>query len=235
MTLGIFDSGEGGNNLLRFARERNRADDIIFLCDRGRAPYGTKRDYELSGIVNENINRLKEMGAERIVIACCTACTVFGTVEDKVGVYPILSRAAKRAEKISKSKIAVIATGRTVASHAFGSAIKGREVVEIEAQPLVGIIDGGESDGAYSPSTERILYELLKRAEGADTLVLGCTHFSSLKGLAARVGAELGITNIVDAARVGAELVPKREGEGGIDYVFKTKNNGTPIALRQGW
>ena len=227
MTLGIFDSGEGGNNLLRFARLRNRRDDVIFLCDRGRAPYGTKRDFELSGIVNENISWLKRMGAERIIIACCTACTVFDTVEDKDGVYPILCRAARHAEDISKSKIAVIATGRTVASHAFKRAITRREVVEIEAQPLVGIIDGGECDGCYSPSTEKILYDLLSRTEGADTLILGCTHLSSIKGLAAKIGAEFGIKRVVDAAEVGAELMPSATGEGGIDYVFKTQNKSS--------
>ena len=105
MTLGIFDSGEGGNNLLRFARARNRGDDVIFLCDRGRAPYGTKRSFELSGIVNENVNWLKKMGAERVIIACCTACTVFDSIENKEGVYPILSTVAKRAAEISKTKI----------------------------------------------------------------------------------------------------------------------------------
>ena len=223
MTLGIFDSGEGGKNLLRFARARNRADDVIFLCDRGRAPYGTKRDFELSGIVNENLAWLRRMGAQRIIIACCTACTVFDSVEDKRGVYPILSRTARRAEELSKSKIAVIATGRTVASHAFARAISEREVVEIEAQPLVGIIDGGESDGALSPSTEKMLRELLQGARGCDTLILGCTHFSSIKGLAERLGAELGIRHVVDSAQIGAELIPTASGVGGIDYVFKTK------------
>ncbi len=227
MTLGIFDSGEGGGNLLRFARARNRRDDVIFLCDRGRAPYGTKRDYELSGIVNENISWLKGMGAQRIIIACCTACTVFDTVEDSDGVYPILSKTAKRAEEISKEKIAVIATGRTVASHAFSRVITEREVVEIEAQPLVGIIDGGECDERHSPATEKILYSLLEKAEGADTLILGCTHFSSIRTLAGRIGAGFGIKHIVDAAEVGAELVPRSSGDGGIDYVFKTKNNSS--------
>ena len=70
MTIGIFDSGEGGYNLLRHARRRNRRDDILFLCDRANSPYGTKRDFELSGIVNENVRLLKGMGAEKIIIAC---------------------------------------------------------------------------------------------------------------------------------------------------------------------
>ncbi len=223
MTLGIFDSGEGGANLLRFARARNKRDDIIFLCDRARAPYGTKRDYELSGIVNENIDRLKKMGAERIIIACCTACTVFDSIEDRKDVYPILYETAKRAERISDGKIAVIATGRTVSSHAFAHAVAQKEVTEIEAQPLVGIIDGGECDKKYSASTERMLYDLLKRVAGADTLILGCTHFSSLSNLIKRIGKDYGIRHVIDAAKVGAEFIPTCDGDGGVDYIFKTE------------
>ena len=228
MTYGIFDSGEGGANLLRFAREKNKADDIIFLCDRGRAPYGTKRDYELSGIVNENVDRLKKMGAEEVIIACCTACTVFDRIENVEDVYPILSETAKRAEEVSTDRIAVIATGRTVSSHAFANAIKTKDVIEIEAQPLVGIIDGGECDECYSPSTERLLYDLLRGCIGADTLILGCTHFSSLRNLIKRVGESFGIRRIIDSAEVGAELIRKADGDGGVDYIFKTKRTPTP-------
>ena len=230
MTYGIFDSGEGGANLLRFAREKNKADDIIFLCDRGRAPYGTKRDYELSGIVNENVDRLKKMGAEEVIIACCTACTVFDRIENVEDVYPILSETAKRAEEVSTDRIAVIATGRTVSSHAFANAIKTKDVIEIEAQPLVGIIDGGECDECYSPSTERLLYDLLRGCIGADTLILGCTHFSSLRNLIKRVGESFGIRRIIDSAEVGAELIRKADGDGGVDYLFKTKRTPTPIS-----
>ena len=229
MTIGIFDSGEGGANLLYHARKRNGSDDFIFLCDRGRAPYGTKRDFELSGIVNDNIANLKRMGAERVIIACCTACTVFDTVEDTAGVFPILYKTAKRAERISDGRIAVIATGRTVASHAFSRSIKKRDVIEIEAQPLVGIIDGGENDLCHSSATRRTVTSILSGARGADTLVLGCTHFSSLYRMISEIAKEMGIDHVVDAARVGAELVPKTVGSGGVDYIFKTNEGGKPI------
>ena len=225
MTLGIFDSGEGGHNLLRYLRARNRRDDVLFLCDRANAPYGTKRDYELSGIVNDNVNWLKKMGADRVIIACCTACTVYDSISDREEVYPILTATARAADRIAKGKIAVIATGRTVASHAFSHAMK-KESVEIEAQPLVSIIDSGESDSLHSKETEDVIRDILKKADGADTLVLGCTHFSSLKGLCRRIGRDYGIRHIVDAARVGATLLPRCDGEGGIDYVFNTKNKG---------
>ena len=222
MTLGIFDSGEGGNNLLRHARRRNKRDDILFLCDRANSPYGTKRDFELSGIVNENIRLLKGMGAEKIIIACCTACTVYDSLTDTEGVQPILEETARAAARVTDGKIAVIATGRTVASHAFKNALPRCEVTEIEAQPLVGIIDGGECDGQHTRGTEQILHDILKRGEGADTLILGCTHFSSLSALCRRIGREYGIRHIVDSARVGASLIPRAAGDGGTDYIIKT-------------
>ena len=222
MTIGIFDSGEGGHNLLRHARRRNKRDDILFLCDRANSPYGTKRDFELSGIVNENIRRLKDMGAERIIIACCTACTVYDSLTDTEGVLPILEETARAAERVAEHKIAVIATGRTVASHAFKNAISGCEVTQIEAQPLVGIIDGGECDKNHTKETVQILHDILKRGEGADTLILGCTHFSSLSGLCRKIGREYGIRHVIDSARVGATLIPRVSGDGGTDYIIKT-------------
>ena len=225
MTYGIFDSGEGGHNLLRYARMRNDRDDIIFLCDRARAPYGTKRDFELSGIVNDNIERLRRMGAERIIIACCTACTVFERIEDKSEVYPILPSTARVARGVTDGRIAVLATGATVRSGAFRRELGG-EVTEIAAQPLVALIDGGASDKQPTGELTAYLRELLERADGADTVILGCTHFSSVKGLIRQLGAERGIRRIIDAAEVGADLIDcaHEDGKIGIDYVINTKN-----------
>ena len=86
----------------------------------------------------------------------------------------------------------------------------------------VGIIDGGECDAHHSPATVGILRDILKKSEGADTLILGCTHFSSLKGLCRKIGREYGIRHIVDSARVGASLIPRAAGDGGTDYIIKT-------------
>ncbi len=225
MTLGIFDSGEGGYNLLRHARLRNNRDDVIFLCDRANSPYGTKREYELRHIVEENIATLKRMGAEKIIIACCTACTVYRDLADTEEVYPILGLAARVAERVSKREVAVIATGATVRSGEFARQINGRRVRQIEAQPLVSMIDGGVRDGDMPREASEYLDRLVTRAEGADTLVLGCTHFSSVKEYLRRVGRRHGIERIVDAAAVGATLAERAitdEGDG-TDYVFITK------------
>ena len=226
MTLGIFDSGEGGYNLLRYARLRNNRDDVIFLCDRANSPYGTKRDYELRHIVTENIATLKRMGADKIIIACCTACTVYRELTDTEDVYPILGLAARVAERVSKREVAVIATGATVRSGEFARQIRSRVVREIEAQPLVAMIDGGARDGDIPREVTDYLDGLVTRAEGADTLVLGCTHFSSVKEYLKRIGRQHGIERIVDAAEVGAMLTERVITEDGVgtDYVFITKN-----------
>jgi len=225
VTLGIFDSGEGGHNLLRYARMRNNVDDVIFLCDRANSPYGTKRAFELSGIVADNISRLKKMGAEAVIIACCTACTVFEGLPDTEGVSPILSLTARAAERISDGNIAVIATGATVRSGEFSRHIRTKSVTELEAQPLVEMIDRGASDDRPTGELTEYLESVIGRARGADTLILGCTHFSSVKSLARRIGRKYGIRHTVDAAEIGARLVPRRilpDGDG-TDYIFNTK------------
>ena len=74
--VGLFDSGSGGLNTVRYIKENAPDVDLVYLIDRARAPYGIKTEKELVGITSENIERLLDMGATRVLIACCTASTV---------------------------------------------------------------------------------------------------------------------------------------------------------------
>ncbi len=99
-------------------------EDIIYLADRKNAPYGTKTKEELIALTKKDIQRLREMGVRQILIACCTASTVYhylDQIEREISL-PIITPAAELAAKYGR--VYVIATRRTAESGAFGRAIR---------------------------------------------------------------------------------------------------------------
>lgn len=215
---GIFDSGAGGLAALSELRRLLPKEDIIFLCDKENAPYGTKSDTDIAAIAEGNIKRLINAGASRVLIACCTASALYGRLSDyaRSASVPIIAPAAKYATEVSKSgRIAVIATNLTVSLGAFDKAIRayknGARVTQIPAQALVEIAEkaahGMPIESKESKYIENLADEILKT--DTDTLVLGCTHFSHLKDGIKKL---LGNVNIVDSAVLGARAVAAYSG-----------------------
>ena len=207
--IGVFDSGVGGLTALSELRKLLPRADIIYLADRENAPYGTKGEEELSRLVKSDIDRLLDMGAEKILVACCTASTVIHLLPQYANdaAIPIIEPAARAAASLAENgRIAVIATKRTVSSHAFRrSAQKLGDfcVCEWEAQRLVSLVESGERDGSLSPEASKYLDELLYpiREYAPDALILGCTHFPHLE---AEIGARLPKVKLINPSREGA-------------------------------
>lgn len=201
--IGVCDSGEGGRVAVEELRAIAPLADICFFADRDNAPYGTKSPIELLSLLRMDIRRVREAGADEVLIACCTASTVYDrlTREERRMVYPIIAPTARAAvEKTKNGRIGVLATRATVASHAFK-----REVVkllptsvvsEIEAQRFVNYVECGRIDRKDVKAT----VEKLKN-EGIDTLILGCTHFPRLSEIISEYAD--GIT-LISSAREGA-------------------------------
>lgn len=218
--LGLFDSGSGGLNTVRYLKELAPRIDLVYKIDREHSPYGIKSKKELIGIIEGNIDELIDRGAEKILIACCTASALHGELTDyhRAVSIPIISAVASAADTATESgKIGVLATAGTVRSHAFARALPERTVFEREAQELVGLIDGGLTDGSVTPYHEELLRRLVTPLAGRniDTLILGCTHFPALYHSFARVCHPLGIKNVIDSAKIGAmtlsEIAEKNE------------------------
>ena len=210
--VGLFDSGRGGLNTVRYIKEISDTVDLVYLIDRENAPYGIKTEKELINITERNIQKLLDMGAERVLIACCTASTVhekLGSEYRKLSI-PIIDEVAKEAKKATRTRrVGVIATNHTVNSHAFSSALQGLEVSELATPELVTLIDGGLSDKCADGSTERLIENIIRPVllENIDTLILGCTHFPALKNTILKVASQYGVMNVIDSARIGAELL----------------------------
>ena len=224
--IGIFDSGVGGLTALAELRRLMPHTDMIYLADREHAPYGTKCEDEILALSESCIERLAKTGAEKILIACCTASTLHSRLTEGARriTTPIIAPAARAAHRVSRGKIAVIATEATVRSHAFRRELLsvGRcEVAEYATQELVSMVEGGASDKKPLTSEQKgLLSRLLEpvRASRADTLILGCTHFPHLRG---HIAAMLPGVNLISPSREGAlEIAKSTEDRGGGRTVF---------------
>ena len=204
--IGVFDSGVGGICAFREIRRLLPREDIVYLADRKNAPYGTKSEDEIIALTKADIKRLRAVGATKILIACCTASSVYESLneEERLISLPIIRPASKKAAEGGR-RIAVIATERTAKSGAFAreiGRISDALVSEFAAQRLVSLVEGGCRDGRISAECKSEIDRIARRVKEmrADTLILGCTHFSHLeKELASGCGVRT-----VSPAREGA-------------------------------
>ncbi len=213
--IGVFDSGEGGRFALRELRRLCDDIDIAFLADKENAPYGVKSEGELIHLVQNGIKRLRSVGADKILIACCTASTVWDRLgeEYRRDTLPIIAPVARRALSVSRGgRIGVISTEATRRSGAFQRLIPG--AICHSAPELVTLAESGACDGNL---TESQRYTIKKAVEpfaecGVDTLILGCTHFAYFEG---EIEKTLGVPT-VNSARVAAlEMAMWVDNEGG--------------------
>jgi len=216
LPIGIFDSGVGGLTVLRAVRRRLPHENVIYLGDTARVPYGMKSRGTIERYAVEDAGFLMRKGVKTLVIACNTISAMARErlrAEFKVPLLSVLGPGARMAARVTRTgRIGVIATEATVESGAYERAIREASrdrKVEIfsRACPLfVPLVEEGETDTqiAYLVA-EQYLAPL--REKRIDTLVLGCTHYPLLKSV---INATIGATGgrrvaLVDSAEATAE------------------------------
>ena len=203
--VGVFDSGIGGLTVVHALRKALPAEDIFYLGDTARLPYGTKNQATIERYSLEIAGLLLSERAKIIVVACNTATALaLPRLQDtlRVPVIGVIAPGARAAVKTTKSgRIGVIGTRATMMSGAYEQTIQAlRPNATVISQPcplLVPLIEEGMLRGAIA---EEILHLYLDPLllEGVDTLVLGCTHYPLLAPLISELVGE-GIT-LVDSA-----------------------------------
>jgi glutamate racemase len=210
--IGVFDSGIGGLTVVHEIVMRLPNEDIVYLGDTARLPYGTKSPETVLRFSRENLAFLKRKNIKMLVIACNTASSVAlpRLMEEEelplVGVLLPGARAAARAT--GTKRVGVIGTTATIRSGAYDDALwelDPKIKIWSRACPLfVPLVEEGWLD-------EDVTYLTAKRyldpfAEfGADALVLGCTHYPVIKGVISRVVGE-GVVLVDSAQETAAEV-----------------------------
>lgn len=203
--IGVFDSGIGGLTVAASLRRLLPHENILYIGDTARVPYGGKSRDTVERYSIEIGNLLLAGGAKMIVVACNTA-SALGVPRMKevfeVPVVGVVVPGAKAAVDSTKNKtIGVIGTRATIASGAYEKAILALEPgATIHSAPcplLVPLIEEGLiEDSVTDQMLRRYLEPLL--SQGIDTLVLGCTHYPLLKNAIARIAGPS--VSLVDSA-----------------------------------
>lgn len=230
--IGFFDSGLGGLTVLRAMRAAFPLENLVYLGDTARLPYGTKSPETIRRYTLQSIDALLKLNVKAIVVACNSASTslldVTNPVECPVPLYNVIEPGAAAALQASKTKrIGVLGTRATVNSGAYPSAIAklaaDASVFQQPAPLLVSLVEEGwESD----PITNLIIYRYAVPllSQNIDTLILGCTHYPALKdGIARAFGNSV---ELIDSARAIAENF-ERDFSSGRIKLNANKSKGT--------
>ncbi|MCQ8116154.1 glutamate racemase [Methylomonas rosea] len=215
--IGVFDSGVGGLSVLRAIRAELPMEDLLYVADSGYAPYGDRDADFIADRATTITELLLDAGVKAIVVACNTATVV--AIEKLRAWCPVpvvaMEPAIKPAAQTTKSGVVgVLATSRTLASPSVARlcAAYGKDI-EILLQPCPGLVEQVEKAQLHSEATRELLVRYLApllRA-GADTIVLGCTHYPFLAPLIRDiVGPDVAI--IDPATAVAKELVRRLNG-----------------------
>lgn len=186
--LGVFDSGLGGLTVVRALRQALPNEDIVYLGDTARVPYGTKGAETIVKYALACSRHLVGRGVKALVIACNTVSAVAPErlrVDLDLPVLSVIEPGARAAVAATRSgKIGVLATAGTVASGAYPRAVSQlstrAETVGQAAPLLVPLAEEGWLEGEVPRLAVRRYLEPLARAR-VDVVVLGCTHYPLLR------------------------------------------------------
>ena len=209
--IGVFDSGVGGLTVLGALRKRFPAENYVYLGDTARLPYGTKSAATVERYAVNAAGHLANHDIKLLVVACNTASSyaldalaaaapvpVVGVVEP--GVRAALATGARR--------IGVIGTEGTSRSNAYLDSLAGRApTVEVDAAACPLLVPLAEEGWGDHPITDQVARHYLTPLLewGAQTLILGCTHYPLLRPSLQRVAGPA--VELVDSAMAVAETV----------------------------
>jgi glutamate racemase len=190
--IGVFDSGIGGLSVLKHIRASLPNEDLLYFADSGNAPYGGRPEAEIVARSQAIAEFLMQYNAKALVVACNTATAAaiqalrarYPTLP-LVGVEPGLKPASALT---GTGTVGVLATKRTLSSEKFKllhQQISAATNVRFLVQPCIGLADQVEKGELHSAETAALVRTYIEPLieQGADTLVLGCTHYPFVRPL----------------------------------------------------
>lgn len=213
--IGIFDSGVGGLTVARAIIDQLPNESIIYLGDTANTPYGPKSLSEVRTLALSVMDRLVDEGVKLLVIACNTAsAAVLRDARERytdgrgIPVVEVIQPAVRRAVAATRNgKIGVIGTMATVNSKAYDDAFAAAldiELVSVACPEFVSYVEKGITSGPELIALAQTYLEPIK-AQVADTLVLGCTHYPLLTGALSYVMGD-GVTLVSSAEETAKDV-----------------------------
>ncbi len=207
--IGVFDSGLGGLTAIRTLKSILPNEKIIYFGDTGRVPYGTRTKETVIKYALQDMRFLKTHNVDAVLIACGTvSSTALNAIKDRfdIPVLGVVEPSAKRALKLTNNRIiGAIGTGVTIQQRAYDNAIANLDpaahVVSTACPLFVPLVENGfiESDNEVTTLVAKKYLSEIKES-GADTLILGCTHFPIISEIISTVLPGVNLVNSGEAA-----------------------------------
>jgi len=254
LPIGVFDSGVGGLTVLSALRRALPSEDLLYLGDTARVPYGTRSAATVRTYSRRVAAHLWREGIKALVIACNTATTyalgdlqaagaragvpVIGVIEP--GVRAALSRT-------QRGDVAVLGTEGTIRGGRYQEALEGRvgRVRAVACPLFVPLAEEGWIDGEVARLVAERYLGGLAGDDGPDTVILGCTHYPVLKHIIAGVLPAAALVDSAEATAVmtaevlaSAGLLNPRADAGGerflvTDHVERFRTTGRVFLERE--
>jgi glutamate racemase len=191
LPIGVFDSGVGGLTVLKALRNALPHENLIYLGDTARLPYGTKSPVSISRYASQATAQLQRHGIKLLVVACNTASAVaLDSLREQMGPLPVIGvvepGAAAAVAARPGGRHLVLATEATVRLGAYRRAILEidplAQVDELACELLVSLAEEGWNDGVIAEAiVNRYLDQLDTSSRNPDSVIIGCTHFPLLR------------------------------------------------------
>ena len=219
--IGIFDSGFGGLTVARAVIDQLPYEDVVYLGDTARAPYGDQSIADVREFALECLDHLVDQGVKMLVIACNSAsAAVLRDARERydVPVVEVIMPAVRRAVAATRTgRVGVICTTATATSQAYDDAFTAAPHVDLltRACPrFVGFVEAGVTGGPELLACAEEYLEPLSEA-GIDTLILGCTHYPLLAGVLSYVlGDRVSLVSSADECAKDVYATLTRRGLG---------------------
>jgi glutamate racemase len=206
LPVGIFDSGFGGLTVARAVLDQLPYEDVVYLGDTARAPYGEQPIAHVREFALECLDHLVDQGVKMLVIACNSAsAAVLRDARERyrVPVVEVILPAARRAVATTRTgRVGVICTEATANSQAYDDAFAAAPQVQLTTAACPRFVSFVEAGITGGPELLACAQEYLAPLQAADidTLILGCTHYPLLTGIISLVlGDSVTLVSSADA------------------------------------
>jgi len=186
--IGVLDSGLGGLTVVNEVIRQLPNEDVIFIGDEARMPYGVKTHEQIISYTREMVQYLISQNVKLIIFGCNTATANALTElreEFTIPMIGVIKPGAEQASKITKTdNVGIIGTESTINSKSYSQTIADIDpeinVMGVPAQKFVSIVEGDKADTKEAKENIQTTLRPFKDSN-YDTLILGCTHFPMLE------------------------------------------------------
>lgn len=220
--IGIMDSGVGGLTVEREIAKEFPGNDIIYIGDTARVPYGGRSVETIKQFSLELLETLLSKKVSVVVVACNTisaTCLDFLQSKSPVPVIGVIDPTVKEVLKSKIKAVGIIGTKATIKSNIYANKLKNLKTVSIACPLFVPIVEENFVD---QPATDLIIEYYLKPLKNkVDGLILGCTHYPYLKS---KIEKFLGPIKYFESGKATASvlrsIINREVGKGKREYIF---------------